>query len=109
MLRAPKRRIADAYTPLPQVKTPETDGYMSLQLGVGERKPKNVNKALTMHYAKAAVKPKRKVNTPKETLPYSISIIPVPAISLSGILMILLIYPCPQLRRLFASHTRGMT
>lgn len=46
-----------------QVKTDETDGYTSLQLGVGEKKRKNVTKPLTRHFAKAGVKPKRKVLT----------------------------------------------
>ena len=45
-----------------QVKTPETDGYTSLQLGVGEAKPKNVNKPLTKHFETAGVAPKRKLS-----------------------------------------------
>ncbi|CAM9611822.1 unnamed protein product [Choristocarpus tenellus] len=44
-----------------QVKKKETDGYVALQLGVGESKPKNVTKPLKEHFKKAGVKPKRKV------------------------------------------------
>lgn len=47
-----------------QVKTYTTDGYTSVQLGVGERKTKNVNKPMTAHFKKAGVKPKRKVKVP---------------------------------------------
>jgi len=43
------------------VKTQDRDGYTALQLGVGERSPKNVSKALKGHYAVAKVLPKRKV------------------------------------------------
>lgn len=49
------------------MKTDETDGYTSLQLGVGEKKQKNVTKPLTRHFAKAGVKPKRKVLTSSAT------------------------------------------
>ena len=38
-----------------QVKTVETDGYRAVQVAVGEKKPGNVNKALTGHYKKAGV------------------------------------------------------
>lgn len=44
-----------------QVKKLDTDGYTSMQVGVGERKTKNVNKPLTHHFQKAGVKPKRKL------------------------------------------------
>ena len=35
-----------------QVRTLETDGYEAIQLGYGEKKAKNVGKALTGHFAK---------------------------------------------------------
>ncbi|CBN77715.1 Ribosomal protein L3 [Ectocarpus siliculosus] len=44
-----------------QVKTTETDGYTSLQLGVGERKTKNVNKPDAERFRRAGVNPKRKL------------------------------------------------
>jgi large subunit ribosomal protein L3 len=43
------------------VKTQDRDGYTALQLGVGERRPKNVSKAMKGHFAVAKVLPKRKV------------------------------------------------
>lgn len=56
-----------------QVKKDETDGYSALQLGVGEAKLKRVNKPDMGHYAKAEVKPKRKLMefrvTPDALLP----------------------------------------
>ena len=42
-------------------KTAERDGYNALQLGWGMAKVKNVTKAMRGHYAKAKVKPKRKL------------------------------------------------
>ena len=42
-----------------QVKTPETDGYSSVQLGFGEAKPNRVNKPLTGHFKKAGLGPKK--------------------------------------------------
>ncbi len=44
-----------------QVKTEETDGYFSLQLGFGEAKVKNTSKALQGHFQQAGTGPKRKV------------------------------------------------
>lgn len=44
-----------------QVKTKATDGYTALQLGAGERKWKNVNKAQTEIFRRVGVNPKRKV------------------------------------------------
>lgn len=44
-----------------QVKTEEIEGYNALQLGVGEAKEKNVNRAMLHHYKKQGVKPKRKL------------------------------------------------
>ncbi|MCB9252490.1 MAG: 50S ribosomal protein L3 [Flavobacteriales bacterium] len=44
-----------------QVKTEETDGYNSVQLGFGNRKPKNTPKPLIGHFAKANTAPKVKV------------------------------------------------
>lgn len=44
-----------------QVKTEETDGYRALQLGFGEKKPKNTSRALNGHFQKAKTTPKRKV------------------------------------------------
>lgn len=43
-----------------QVKTKETDGYDSIQLGYGEAKAKNTSKALQGHFAKAGTTPKQK-------------------------------------------------
>ena len=42
-------------------RTQEKDGYRAVQLGIGARKPKRVNKALRGHYAKSKVEPKRKL------------------------------------------------
>jgi len=36
-----------------QVKTPETDGYYAVQVGVGEQKAQRVNRPQTTHFAKA--------------------------------------------------------
>lgn len=44
-----------------QVKTPETDGYSSLQLAFGERKAKNTPAPLQGHFEKASTAPKAKV------------------------------------------------
>ena len=44
-----------------QVKTEETDGYSSIQLGYDEAKEKNVTQPLKGHYAKANTTPKRKL------------------------------------------------
>jgi len=44
-----------------QVKTPESDGYSALQLGFGDKRPKNTSNALSGHFAKANTAPKRKV------------------------------------------------
>jgi large subunit ribosomal protein L3 len=43
------------------VRTPETDGYSALQLGVGAAKVKNVSKPQRGHYAKAKVEPKARL------------------------------------------------
>ena len=42
-----------------QIKTVETDGYRAVQVAVGDKKPGNVNKALTGHYKKAGIAPGR--------------------------------------------------
>jgi large subunit ribosomal protein L3 len=42
-----------------QAKTPQTDGYESVQLGFVEERPARVNKALAGHYKKANVPPTR--------------------------------------------------
>ena len=42
-------------------RTVEKDGYAALQLGAGAAKPKNVTKAMRGHFAKAGVKPKRRL------------------------------------------------
>lgn len=44
-----------------QVKTDDSDGYSSVQLGFGEAKAKNTSKALQGHFSKAGTTPKRKV------------------------------------------------
>jgi large subunit ribosomal protein L3 len=42
-------------------RTADRDGYVALQLGVGEAKAKRTSKAMRGHFAKAKVAPKRKV------------------------------------------------
>jgi large subunit ribosomal protein L3 len=42
-------------------RTPETDGYIALQLGAGKAKVKNVSKGVRGHFAKAKVEPKAKI------------------------------------------------
>ncbi len=42
-------------------RTEETDGYVALQLGVGQIKVKNVTQPMRGHFAKAKVEPKRKL------------------------------------------------
>ena len=44
-----------------QVRTVETDGYSSVQLGFDDKKEKNAGKALTGHFKKAGTTPKRKL------------------------------------------------
>ena len=44
-----------------QVKTEETDGYNSLQIGFGDAKPKNTPKAMMGHFDKAGTTPKSKL------------------------------------------------
>lgn len=44
-----------------QVKSTESDGYSAIQLGFGEKKEKNVSKALLGHFKKANTTPKAKL------------------------------------------------
>lgn len=44
-----------------QVRKKETDGYNAVQLSYGERKEKNVSKAMVGHFKKAGTTPKAKV------------------------------------------------
>ncbi len=44
-----------------QIKTEETDGYNSVQLGWGEKKDKHTPKALKGHFSKSKTTPKRKL------------------------------------------------
>lgn len=44
-----------------QVKSVETDGYESIQLGFDDKKEKHTNKAEMGHFKKAGTEPKRKV------------------------------------------------
>ena len=44
-----------------QVRKQETDGYSAVQLSYGEKKEKNVSKALVGHFKKAGTTPKAKV------------------------------------------------
>ena len=44
-----------------QVKSLESNGYTAVQLSVGEAKIKRVNKTMINHYAKAGLKPGRKL------------------------------------------------
>ena len=43
------------------VRTPETDGYAAVQVGVGTAKAKNVSKPQRGHFAKAKVEPKARL------------------------------------------------
>ena len=43
------------------VRIPEKDGYTAVQLGAGQVKPKTVTKPMRGHFAKAQVRPKRKL------------------------------------------------
>lgn len=45
--------------PVVQVKTKETDGYSSVQIGYGEIATRKINKPLTGHFKKAEVEPTR--------------------------------------------------
>jgi len=42
-------------------RTNERDGYSAVQLGIGAAKPRNVNKAMRGHFAKAKVEPRKKL------------------------------------------------
>ena len=42
-------------------RTQEKDGYTAVQLGIGSKKAKRVNKAMRGHFAKSNVEPKRKL------------------------------------------------
>jgi len=44
-----------------QVKSEESDGYSSIQIGYGEAREKNTSKAMKGHFKKAKTSPKRKV------------------------------------------------
>ena len=44
-----------------QVKSVETDGYNSIQLGFGEKREKSTTKPMLGHFAKASTTPKVKV------------------------------------------------
>ena len=50
-----------------QIKTEETDGYNSVQLGWGEKKDKHTTKALKGHFNKSKTTPKKKVGGVPET------------------------------------------
>lgn len=56
-----------------QIKDADTDGYVALQLGVGEAKLKNVNKTMMGQYTKSGVAPKRRLGefrvTPDALIP----------------------------------------
>jgi hypothetical protein len=47
-----------------QKKTVETDGYVALQVGYGDRRPSRTSKAALGHFQKAGVAPKRLVREP---------------------------------------------
>ncbi|MBE2179003.1 MAG: 50S ribosomal protein L3 [Chthoniobacterales bacterium] len=51
--------IAAAGNKVLQVKTAETDGYSSVQVGFDDQKPSRVSKAQTGHFAKTSSTPKR--------------------------------------------------
>ena len=44
-----------------QVKTEDSDGYRALQLGFGDKKPKNTTNALKGHFEKSGTAPKHKI------------------------------------------------
>ena len=44
-----------------QVKTDDTDGYTSIQMGFGEAKQKNTSQAQMGHFQKAGTEPKRRI------------------------------------------------
>jgi large subunit ribosomal protein L3 len=44
-----------------QIKTEDTDGYVAVQLGYGERKEKHTTKSMQGHFKKANVSPKHKL------------------------------------------------
>ncbi|MBV6425704.1 MAG: 50S ribosomal protein L3 [Haliscomenobacter sp.] len=44
-----------------QVKTDDTDGYTSIQMGFGEAKAKNTSQAQMGHFQKAGTEPKRRI------------------------------------------------
>ena len=44
-----------------QIKAHDTDGYSAVQIGYGDRKPKNTPKALAGHFAKSGATPQAKV------------------------------------------------
>ncbi|MBM78308.1 MAG: 50S ribosomal protein L3 [Crocinitomicaceae bacterium] len=44
-----------------QIKTQQTDGYESVQLGFEDKKEKNTSNAMMGHFAKAKTTPKRKI------------------------------------------------
>jgi large subunit ribosomal protein L3 len=62
-----------------QVKRPETDGYLALQLGCGAKRPKQVSGTLRGHFSTADVPIKRKVAefrvTPDALLPVGFSLL----------------------------------
>ena len=62
-----------------QVKRPETDGYLALQLGCGAKRPKQVSGTLRGHFSAAGVPIKRKVAefriTPDALLPVGFSLL----------------------------------
>ncbi len=62
-----------------QVKRPETDGYLALQLGCGAKRPKQVPGTLRGHFSAAGVPIKRKVAefrvTPDALLPVGFSLL----------------------------------
>jgi len=62
-----------------QVKRPETDGYLALQLGCGAKRPKQVSGTLRGHFSTAGVPIKRKVAefrvTPDALLPVGFSLL----------------------------------
>ena len=42
-------------------RTTDKDGYVALQLGAGDKKPKNTSKAMRGHFAKGEIEPKRRL------------------------------------------------
>src|SRR3972149_6796551 len=66
--RVPITKISAGPCVVTQVKSPEKDGYWAIQLGIGEKRAKNITKPLQGHLkaAKSAARFLREVRLEKE-------------------------------------------